>query len=85
MLAKNVNGNACILDKCGACEFFASKLAPTEGGGGFKCLDLAGNQPCTHQTMPTRNEANPFTRDHKRYRTFVIKCFIGYKFNFETL
>ncbi|GEM_PF-2625341 len=31
MLAKNVNGNACFLDKRGACEFFASKLAPTEG------------------------------------------------------
>ncbi|SDU94962.1 hypothetical protein SAMN05216202_2106 [Pseudomonas mucidolens] len=29
MLAKNVNDNACILDKHGAFEFFASKLAPT--------------------------------------------------------
>ena len=30
MLAKNVNDNACFLNKRGACEFFASKLAPTE-------------------------------------------------------
>ncbi|MQB18604.1 hypothetical protein DXU77_26655 [Pseudomonas lactis] len=29
MLAKNVNDNACFLNKRGACEFFASKLAPT--------------------------------------------------------
>ncbi|SDV04396.1 hypothetical protein SAMN05216202_3660 [Pseudomonas mucidolens] len=29
MLAKNVNDNAFILDKRGAFEFFASKLAPT--------------------------------------------------------
>ena len=31
MLAKNANDNACFLNKRGACEFFASKLAPTEG------------------------------------------------------
>ncbi len=30
MLAKNVNDNGCFLDKRGACEFFASKLAPTK-------------------------------------------------------
>ncbi len=30
MLAKNVNDNACFLDERGACEFFASKLAPTK-------------------------------------------------------
>ncbi|PRW95300.1 hypothetical protein C7A10_02040 [Pseudomonas fluorescens] len=29
MLAKNVNDNACLLNERGACEFFASKLAPT--------------------------------------------------------
>ncbi|AZE61526.1 hypothetical protein C4K02_3166 [Pseudomonas synxantha] len=29
MLAKNVNDNAGFLNKRGACEFFASKLAPT--------------------------------------------------------
>ena len=29
MLAKNVNDNACFLKEPGACEFFASKLAPT--------------------------------------------------------
>ena len=29
MLAKNVNDNACFLNKRGVCEFFASKLAPT--------------------------------------------------------
>jgi hypothetical protein len=33
LLAKNVNDNACILDKCVAFEFFASKLAPTGGRG----------------------------------------------------
>ncbi|OWQ38916.1 hypothetical protein CDH05_24520 [Pseudomonas lactis] len=31
MLAKNVNDNACLLNERGAYEFFASKLAPTEG------------------------------------------------------
>ena len=30
MLAKNVNDNACFLIERGACEFFASKLAPTK-------------------------------------------------------
>ncbi|KAB0564788.1 hypothetical protein C9383_22180 [Pseudomonas palleroniana] len=29
MLAKNLNDNACCLNERGACEFFASKLAPT--------------------------------------------------------
>ncbi|NCE89921.1 hypothetical protein DK871_07385 [Pseudomonas sp. L13] len=32
MLAKNVNDNACFLTERGVCEFFASKLAPTESG-----------------------------------------------------
>ncbi|POF41463.1 hypothetical protein B0D71_14720 [Pseudomonas laurylsulfativorans] len=31
LLAKSVNDNACSLDKRGALEFFASKLAPTKG------------------------------------------------------
>ncbi|SDT92362.1 hypothetical protein SAMN04490197_0961 [Pseudomonas orientalis] len=30
LLAKNVNDNACFLSERGGCEFFASKLAPTE-------------------------------------------------------
>ncbi|NNA53266.1 hypothetical protein [Pseudomonas lactis] len=30
MLAKNANDNARFLNKRGVCEFFASKLAPTE-------------------------------------------------------
>ena len=30
LLAKNVNDNACSLIERGACEFFASKLAPTK-------------------------------------------------------
>jgi len=30
LLAKNVNDNACFLSERGACEFFASKLAPTK-------------------------------------------------------
>ncbi|SDU04832.1 hypothetical protein SAMN04490197_2353 [Pseudomonas orientalis] len=29
LLAKNVNDNACFVNERGACEFFASKLAPT--------------------------------------------------------
>ncbi|GLH50271.1 hypothetical protein RS3R2_39580 [Pseudomonas lactis] len=32
MLAKNVNDNACLLNERGAFKFFASELAPTEGG-----------------------------------------------------
>ncbi|RZI26656.1 hypothetical protein EUX53_05525 [Pseudomonas orientalis] len=32
MLAKNVNNNACFLNERCACKFFASKLAPTDGG-----------------------------------------------------
>ncbi|WP_256673973.1 hypothetical protein [Pseudomonas fluorescens] len=32
MLAKNVNDNPRLLNKRGACEFFASKLAPTVVG-----------------------------------------------------
>jgi len=32
LLAKNVNDYARIQDVRGACEFFASKLAPTDGG-----------------------------------------------------
>ncbi|RFD30766.1 hypothetical protein CER19_07655 [Pseudomonas sp. GL93] len=35
LLAKNVNDNACCLNRRGACGFFASKLAPTEGGQGL--------------------------------------------------
>jgi len=35
LLAKNVNDNACVLKERGACEFFASKLAPTEGDVGL--------------------------------------------------
>ena len=31
LFAKNVNDDAYFLNKRGACEFFASKLAPTEG------------------------------------------------------
>ncbi len=31
LLAKNVNDNACFLNKRGAFAFFASKLAPTGG------------------------------------------------------
>ncbi|AZE87430.1 hypothetical protein C4J97_0706 [Pseudomonas orientalis] len=31
MLAKNANDSACFLNERGACEFFASKLAPTDG------------------------------------------------------
>ncbi|RXE46100.1 hypothetical protein B4O85_29225 [Pseudomonas azotoformans] len=30
LLAKNANDNACFLNIRGVCEFFASKLAPTQ-------------------------------------------------------
>ena len=42
MLAKNVNENACLLNEYGACEFFASKLAPTTLPGASMTL----RQPC---------------------------------------
>ncbi len=32
LLAKVVSDNACLLNKCGACEFFAGKPAPTGDG-----------------------------------------------------
>ncbi|RFD34231.1 hypothetical protein CER19_00210 [Pseudomonas sp. GL93] len=35
MLAKNVNDDACFLNKRGVCGFFASKLAPTKKSGLF--------------------------------------------------
>ena len=31
LLAMDVNGDACCLEKCVAFEFIASKLAPTQG------------------------------------------------------
>ena len=44
MLAKNVNDDACFLDKRGACEFFASKLAPTQGSWGVSGVGLQAIQ-----------------------------------------
>ena len=41
MLAKIVNDNADILDERGACEFFASKLAPTVSLWGERACSLA--------------------------------------------
>ena len=40
MLAKNVNDNACFLDKRDDGEFFAGKLAPTTEATLFKCGSL---------------------------------------------
>ncbi len=39
MLAKNVNDTACFLNKRGACDFFASKLAPTKSLEGVIPVD----------------------------------------------
>ena len=44
MLAKNANGDAGILNARGALGFFASKLAPTGGGGGQPVRPLAPSQ-----------------------------------------
>ncbi|AZE90699.1 hypothetical protein C4J97_4016 [Pseudomonas orientalis] len=47
MLAKNVNEYAGFLNERGACKFFASKLAPTEGPPPTGDLySKAGNQTC---------------------------------------
>ncbi|AVE07007.1 hypothetical protein CYL20_21405 [Pseudomonas palleroniana] len=58
MLAKNVNDHACCLDERGACEFFASKLAPAHRASQFfsarasspsataacrRCCEIAGS------------------------------------------
>ena len=47
MLAKIVNDTADILDERGACEFFASKLAPTVSLCGERACSLAHNKSVT--------------------------------------
>ncbi|CAN2979912.1 hypothetical protein METHPM2_630031 [Pseudomonas sp. PM2] len=49
LLAKNANDNACLLNERGACEFFASELAPTEGGVLLSLMRLpaVGRRLCT--------------------------------------
>ncbi|CRM22229.1 hypothetical protein [Pseudomonas sp. 28 E 9] len=53
MLAKNVNNNACFLNERGACEFFASKLAPTEGGGGLLPIAMSIDTTPQRPTLTT--------------------------------
>ncbi len=50
MLAKNVNDNACFLNERGACEFFASKLAPTDGGEAPTYLAESPSEPASDKT-----------------------------------
>ncbi len=55
LLAKNVNDNACFLNERGACEFFASKLAPTVLGLAPSHIQLCFN--CSRKALgenPTR-------------------------------
>ncbi|NCE92799.1 hypothetical protein DK871_22395 [Pseudomonas sp. L13] len=59
MLAKNVNDYACFLNERGACEFFASKLAPTVKG----CVSVrvgcfSGVRPCRYSPPPTTPAAS---------------------------
>ncbi|NCE85422.1 hypothetical protein DK870_13555 [Pseudomonas sp. Q1] len=55
MLAKNVNDNAFFLDQRGACEFFASKLAPTQSltlASLFSNPSNVGKSPPAVQSRP---------------------------------
>ncbi|OPB28308.1 hypothetical protein BFW90_15635 [Pseudomonas fluorescens] len=63
MLAKNVNDNACFLNERGACEPFASKLAPTGRG----CVSVrvgcfSGAPPCRYSPPPTTPVASAHSR-----------------------
>ncbi|MBA1431081.1 hypothetical protein FHP26_21040 [Pseudomonas orientalis] len=49
MLAKNVNDHACLLNERGACQFFASKLAPTISL--FSCRN-PGSAPASVRSRP---------------------------------
>ncbi|AZE88178.1 hypothetical protein C4J97_1463 [Pseudomonas orientalis] len=51
MFAKNVNDNACFLIERGACEFFASKLAPTESP--LPHLNCGVSGACNFSIAPT--------------------------------
>ncbi len=51
MLAKNVNDNALFLNERGACEFFASKLAPTKSIRACPLLHLDLNKPRVNRTQ----------------------------------
>ena len=53
MLAKNVNDDACYLNKHGVDEFFASKLAPTEGGFQPALRALCGNEHASSKNFTT--------------------------------
>ncbi len=60
LLAKNVNDNAGILNERGACEFFASKLAPTKtvktGLFCFSQSSIGGQYTTTHLVALDRLE-----------------------------
>ena len=64
MLAKNVNDNACLLNERGACEFFASKLAPTRE---LRCSDQLFHQ-LQAMTKPWRLVIHPSAEDDWRSR-----------------
>ncbi|KAB0564916.1 hypothetical protein C9383_05265 [Pseudomonas palleroniana] len=59
MLAKNVNDNACFLKGRDACEFFASKLAPTKKRWG-QSVDESDKWDPIH-TIPANFSQNPRT------------------------
>ncbi|PRW81141.1 hypothetical protein C7A12_00225 [Pseudomonas fluorescens] len=61
MLAKHLNDNAGFLNKRGACEFFASKLAPTESDPPYSW------QSPTNATRPASSPAlgYPTTRHNR--------------------
>ncbi|MBW9237088.1 MULTISPECIES: hypothetical protein [Pseudomonas] len=58
MLAKNVNDDACFLDKRGACEFFASKLAPRGlwrvSGVGLQAIERTVGEGAGHVDQATQ-------------------------------
>ena len=53
LLAKNVNDNACFLNKRSACEFFASKLAPTVGPRDVRYIDIDCHAVIADKSAPT--------------------------------
>ena len=72
MLAKNVNNNARFLNKRGAGEFFASKLAPTENywhSGTGIALSIHHPENRSMRYPPTQS------RPHKKVRTRPVGTF----------
>jgi hypothetical protein len=62
LLAKNLNANARVLSKRGACEFFASKLAPTKTRRLYLAEQQQHQQNNQYHTQDTRRSITPVTR-----------------------